>query len=297
MKSFNEVLKETKRRLGSANIHSGHGYDSIHDEAVALVLYAANMPLVQNNHLENEPFPTEHLNRLNRFLDDRCVEKIPTAYIIGTALLAGIQFICDERALIPRSPIAQALIDRLLPWRKADTSPEMIVDVCCGGGSLGILASHVYPDATVVLSDLDWRALSLASENVRLTGLEPQVICVQGDLLEAIACNSVDLILANPPYVSIDEILTLPAEYQHEPRFALEAARNGTALARHILYQAEKTLSHDGLLIIELGETWIQLEREFPKVPFVWMDLPNGGAGVAVINAKELRDWRANGIL
>jgi ribosomal protein L3 glutamine methyltransferase len=89
----------------------------------------------------------------------------------------------------------------------------------------------------------------------------------------------------------------LPAEYQHEPRVALEAEAEGTALALRILSTAAVLLTNDGLLVLEVGDTAEALECSLPRVPFTWVDLPQGGSGVAVISAQELRDWSAAGIL
>jgi ribosomal protein L3 glutamine methyltransferase len=169
--------------------------------------------------------------------------------------------------------------------------------VCCGGGSLGIVAATCFPEATVVLSDLDGQALSLAAENVRFNDLGSRVLCLQADLLTPLAVGSVDLILSNPPYVSAAEMRDLPAEYQHEPRVALEAEAEGTALALRILSTAAVLLTNDGLLVLEVGDTAEALECSLPRVPFTWVDLPQGGSGVAVISAQELRDWSAAGIL
>ena len=123
------------------------------------------------------------------------------------------------------------------------------------------------------------------------------MFCLRADLLTALAAGSVDLILSNPPYVSAAEMRDLPAEYEHEPRVALEAEAEGTALALQVLRAAASLLTSEGLLVLEVGETAETLEDRLPRVPFTWVDLPQGGSGVAVISAQELRDWRAAGIL
>jgi ribosomal protein L3 glutamine methyltransferase len=116
-------------------------------------------------------------------------------------------------------------------------------------------------------------------------------------LLSALAPESVDLILSNPPYVSAAEMRDLPAEYEHEPRVALVAEAEGTALALQVLRASSSLLTSKGLLVLEVGETAETLERSLPRVPFTWVDLPQGGSGVAIISAQELRDWRAAGLL
>ena len=297
MATFATKLGQIETALDAAGLCFGHGYASAHDEAVALLLAAAKLPAEQTAALLAEPFPVEAETRLNQMLAVRCNERQPVAYIVGEAYLAGVRFLSDHRALVPRSPIAQLLTEGLFPWWAAASSPRHIVDVCCGGGSLGIVAATCFPEATVTLSDLDSQALSLAAENVRFNDLGSRVFCVQADLLAALAAGSVDLILSNPPYVSAAEMRDLPAEYEHEPRVALEAEAEGTALALQVLRTAASLLSSEGLLILEVGETAEALECSLPRVPFTWVDLPQGGSGVAVISAQELRDWRAAGIL
>jgi ribosomal protein L3 glutamine methyltransferase len=173
----------------------------------------------------------------------------------------------------------------------------VIVDVCSGGGSLGLVAAEAFPDAIVLLSDLDGQALSLASENIALHDRADRVIALRADLLSALSSGSVDVVLANPPYVSRAEMAELPPEYNAEPRIALEADAEGTELAVRLLREGARVLAPDGLMLLEVGETWMTLEDRLPKVPFLWLELPQGGSGVAVISAQELRDWDAAGIL
>ena len=149
----------------------------------------------------------------------------------------------------------------------------------------------------MLLSDLDELALSLAAENIGLHGRSDRVCALRADLLSAIQSGSVDVVLANPPYVSQAEMTELPVEYRAEPRIALEADAGGTELAVSLLREAVRILAPDGLMMLEVGETWTALEERLPKVPFFWLELPQGGSGVAAISAQELRDWDAAGIL
>ena len=68
-------------------------------------------------------------------------------------------------------------------------------------------------------------------------------------------------------------------------------------MAVRLLREGARVLAPDGLMLLEVGETWMTLEDRLPKVPFLWIELPQGGLGVAVISAQELRDWDAAGIL
>jgi len=297
MQTFRTKLSQVETALQDAAVYCGHGYESVSDEAVALVLGAAGLSPKQPMSLLEQPFPAEAEPRLEGLVHQRCRQRLPVAYCLQEAYLAGLRFIADPRALIPRSPVAHIVAGRLAPWWPDNREPGLIVDVCCGGGSLGLVAAEAFPRATVLLSDLDKQALSLASENVALHGRADRVCALRADLLSALGSGSADVVLANPPYVSRSEMAELPPEYNTEPRIALEADAEGTELAVRLLREAVRVLAPDGLMLLEVGETWMTLEDRLPKVPFLWLELPQGGSGVAVISAQELRDWDAAGIL
>ena len=297
MQTFRSKLSQVETALQDAAVYYGHGYESVFDEAVALVLGAAGLAPEQPLSLLDQPFPGEADSRLAVLLDQRCRQRLPVAYCLKEAYLAGLRFIADPRALIPRSPVSHVVAERLMPWWPEDREPGLIVDVCCGGGSLGLVAAEAFPGAAVLLSDLDERALSLASENIALHRRSDRVIALRADLLSTLGSGSADIVLANPPYVSRSEMAELPPEYNAEPRIALEADAEGTELAVRLLREAVRVLAPDGLMLLEVGETWMELEDRLPKAPFLWLELPQGGSGVAAISAQELRDWDAAGIL
>ena len=297
MQTFRTKLSQVESALQKAGVYCGHGYESVADEAVALVLGAADLVPEQPVSLLDEPFPDDAEAQLVDLLDRRCRRRLPVAYCLEEAYLAGLRFISDARALVPRSPVSHAVAERLSPWWPAQRDPAVIVDVCCGGGSLGLVAAAAFPDAAVLLSDLDQQALSLSTENIILHGRSDRVRAVRADLTSAIRSGCVDILLANPPYVSRAEMAELPPEYSHEPSMALEADAEGTDLAVRLLREAARVLAPDGLMLLEVGETWMTLEDRLPKVPFLWLELPQGGSGVAAISAQELRDWEAAGIL
>ena len=297
MQTFRTKLSQVETALRDASVYCGHGYESVSDEAVAIVLGAVGLLPEQPLSLLDQLFPVEAEMQLEALLDQRCRQRLPVAYCLQEAYLAGLRFIADDRALVPRSPVSHVVAERLAPWWPEDREPSLIVDVCCGGGSLGLVAAEAFPCATVLLSDLDEQALSLASENIALHRRSDRVCALRADLLSALRSGSADLVLANPPYVSRAEMAELPPEYSAEPRIALQADAEGTELAVSLLREAVRVLAPDGLMLLEVGETWMALEERIPKAPFLWLDLPQGGSGIAAISAQELRDWDAAGIL
>ena len=196
MPTFRDMLIDTEDALIRADVFFGHGYDCAHDEAVALVLTAADRsPTGTGAEILEVEYPEHARQRLDEFVSKRCVARLPLAYITQVAWLGPLCFKSDARALVPRSPVASLIMSDFAPWYSGP-SPAVIVDVCCGGGSLGMLAKTAYPAALVVLSDLDGDALSLAQENRED---HPVDGVVQADLLSWCAGESVDIIFGESP--------------------------------------------------------------------------------------------------
>ena len=288
MATFRETLIDTETVLLKADVFFGHGYESAHDEAVALVLAAADYSLAGTSAaiLDTE-YPPTAAPKLRSFIIARCEERLPVAYITGEAWLGHLCFKSDARALVPRSPVAELVLNHFEPWYRGP-DPQVIIDVCCGGGSLGMLAKSLFPSAQVLLSDLDSAALSLASENSQIHAVDG---IVRGDLLSWCRSSSVDIIIANPPYVDADDMRGLPKEYLHEPGLALAGGEDGLDLVRVLLTDAARILRPTGLLILEVGNSFEALDDLSEQLHPIWVELQQGGNGVAVFTAQDLAQW------
>jgi ribosomal protein L3 glutamine methyltransferase len=291
MMTFREILIDTEAELLNADVFFGHGYESAHDEAVALVLAAADLSLMDTSSaILDTDYPSTASLKLRSFLNARCEERLPVAYITGEAWLGHLCFKSDERALVPRSPVAEVVLNAFEPWYQGP-DPQVIVDVCCGGGSLGMLAKSMFPTAQVLLSDLDHAALSLASENSQIHAVDG---IVRGDLLSWCQALCVDIIIANPPYVDARDMQGLPAEYHHEPGLALSGGDDGLDLVRVLLRDAARILRPTGLLILEVGNSFEALDELSEQLHPIWIELEQGGHGVAVFMAQDLAQWAAS---
>ena len=114
---------------------------------------------------------------------------------------------------------------------------------------------------------------------------------LQSNLFAGIADARYDLILSNPPYVDAADLASMPAEYHHEPERALGSGPDGLDLTRKILSSAGAYLRDEGLLIVEVGNSWAALESAFPRVPFTWVEFEHGGEGVFTLTASELQEY------
>ncbi len=289
-KTLGAALYYCAARLESSGVFFGHGTDNAWDEAVQLVLGVLGLPVDCDDTVLPQPLDEAAFFTLQGMLERRIEGRVPLPYLLRRAWFAGLEFHCDERAIIPRSPIAELIAQEFRPWYQGPP-PRRVLDLCCGGGCIGLAVAHYYPQVEVDLVDLDEQALALAAENISSLGLGRRASIVHSDLFSGLKSRGYDLILSNPPYVNQADLSSMPDEYFHEPELALGSGPDGLTLTRIILAQAAGFLNDDGLLFVELGNSWVDLEVLYPTIPFTWVEFENGGHGVLAISKKELQEY------
>ncbi len=283
---------ETAIRAAAAAFESdglffGHGTDTAIDEASWLVLHALGLSPLEAPDYSRALTP-EECESCNSVLTRRIKERIPAAYITGEAWFAGYRFLADERALVPRSPLAEFIVDDFFGLVEHVAEPK-ILDLCTGGGCIAIACALSSPTASVDGSDLSQDALDLAGENVELHRLIDQVRLFKGSLFEPID-QKYNLIISNPPYVDARDINEMPSEFEHEPAMGLAAGHDGLDLVRIMLSEAAQYLEDDGYLIVEVGNSFAALEAAYPDLDFGWLQFSQGGLGVFALSRQELVD-------
>jgi ribosomal protein L3 glutamine methyltransferase len=222
----------------------------------------------------------------------RIATREPAAYVMGRTYIQGVPFLCDRRAIVPRSYLGELLFDEALVG-ESGLIPDpgavgRVLDLCCGGGSLAILAALVFPQARIDAVDLSPEALALAAENVALHGLGERIALHAGDLFAPLGKARYDLILANPPYVAEEVVAAFPPEFAAEPRMAHAGGADGFDIVRRIVAGAKGRLAADGVLLCEIGEDRAVLEDAFPEVPFLWLDTAESSGEVFLVRREEL---------
>ncbi|MDP5069771.1 MAG: 50S ribosomal protein L3 N(5)-glutamine methyltransferase [Congregibacter sp.] len=281
------ALEQVHGALDQAALCYGHGTDSAWDEAVSLMLNAASLPVDSGNSVLSLPVTDRAWQTALDWLQRRIEERKPLPYLTGRAWFAGLEFGCDERALVPRSPLAEVIRNAYQPWW-TDGAPARLLDLCCGGGCIGIAAAVYQPSLDVVIADIDEDALCLARENVQRHQLQGRVRTLHSDLMDALGHERFDVILCNPPYVDSADLAAMPAEYRAEPPRGLGCGTDGLDLARRILRDAQQHLTDEGLLFLELGNSWETLDAELATLPLTWLEFSEGGHGVLLVRAAEL---------
>ncbi len=278
-------------RFLKAGLVFAHGTDNALDEAACLVMQALHIGYDQPDAVLDEEITEADRLQVVQLLEQRIKRRKPAAYLLHQAWFANLPFYVDERVLVPRSPIAELIEAQFSPWVKPEQVGR-ILDMCTGSGCIGIACAHVFPDATVDLTDLSSDALDVARENIKRHHLRDRVQALQSDIFSALRGRVYDIIVANPPYVPEEDMRQLAPEFAYEPSMGLVAGSDGLDIVVQILKHAALYLGENGILVVEVGHTEGLLVAQFPDVPFMWLDFEYGGSGVFMLDAAQLEDYQ-----
>jgi release factor glutamine methyltransferase len=175
----------------------------------------------------------------------------PLQHLLGTVEFCGHTFAIDKRAMVPR-PETEQLVEWLASEVRDQRSEIKILDVGTGSGVIALSLATKFPDAEIFAVDISEDAVALARENGARLGLNDRVHLQQSDLLENLP-ERFDLIVANLPYISMQDRHLLAREVLHDPEVALFAGPNGDELMRKLIEEAPLHLEPGGLLALEIG--------------------------------------------
>lgn len=288
--TIEQWLDQAAQHLDEANVFFGHGTDNAWDEACWMVAHVAQLPPDFDDTMMSERLTRELCCALNDLLAKRIETKKPLAYLTGQAWFAGLEFKVNEDVLVPRSPMAELILNHLSPWL-SDQMPKRVLDVGTGSGCLALAVAHHWPQVTAVVGvDVSPEALALAADNARSLGLQDKVTWIQSDVYEGLDGQTFDVILSNPPYVPTQSMASLPTEYTHEPVLGLEAGELGLDVVVRLVLGAKAHLSPTGILVCEVGEAWASWDAWAARhrLEIIWLDFEHGGEGVFLVSAKAL---------
>jgi len=280
-------IEHQAARLTEAGVSFGHGTTNAFDEAAWLALWRLSLPLDALDEHAQQDLTPKQLAQIAALVDERIATRKPAAYLTREAWLQGVPFYVDERAIVPRSFIAELIADASIDaWLSDETT--RVLDLCTGNGSLAVLAALAWPEVQVDAIDLSPEALEVARINVERHGLQGRIRLLQGDGLAPAAGQKYDLILCNPPYVNSGSMAALPAEYRAEPELALAGGADGMDFVRRLLAEAPRHLSAHGVLVLEIGNERAFFEAAFPNLEVAWMETSAGEDQVLLITQEAL---------
>ena len=309
-----ELIEQSAAELEHAGAAFGHGTTNAFDEAAWLVLWQLGLPLDANLDttpeippdtapdtrpnpsvsgpvsLANRPIALGEYAQVATILKARVHLRKPAAYLTHEAWLQGVPFYVDERAIVPRSFIAELLVDGTIDaWLGEHTG--RVLDLCTGNGSLAVLAAMAYPEVQVDASDVSTDALEVARINVAKHALQDRIAVLLSDGLPSTQ-GPYDLILCNPPYVNAHSMALLPAEYRSEPALALDGNRDGGTdgmdFIRTLLRDAPAHMTPHAVLVLEIGNERAHFEAAFPRLEVVWLPTSAGMDQVLLVTVDAL---------
>lgn len=283
-----EALRRGAQALDRAGVFFGHGTDNPDDDAAALLFHVLGLTAAPTAATYRRRLTMRQRVAFEALLELRISMRWPAVYLTGRTWFAGLPMRTDARALIPRSPIAELIEQQFRPWIDP-ARVKRVLDLCTGGGCIALACAHYLPKARVEGSDISDAALELAKENARDLRLTRRVRFLKSDHFSALKGRRYDIIVSNPPYVGEREMRSLPPEYEHEPRLALAAGKQGLDSVRVILKESAQHLTPGGLLVVEVGNTETQVRRQWPRVPFTWLEFERGGGGVFLLTREQLQ--------
>jgi ribosomal protein L3 glutamine methyltransferase len=293
-----DCVTRAAQQLTEAGVVFGHGTQNAFDEAAWLVLWQLELPLdtpleptadADSPTLVRLVTPAEQA-KVDALVSTRIATRKPAAYLTHEAWLQGVSFYVDERAIVPRSLIAEVLVEGNLDYW-LNESTHRVLDLCTGNGSLAVLAALVYPDVVVQASDISADALEVAHINVARHGLHQRISLHQGDGLPDHG-GPYDLILCNPPYVNADSMAKLPPEFRAEPALALDGniagGVDGMDFVRRLLRELPAHMTDNAILVLEIGNERVHFEAAFPSLEVIWLATSAGEDQVLLVSREAL---------
>ena len=183
---------------------------------------------------------------------ERRVNGLPLEHVVGWAEFHGLRIAVDPGVFVPRRR-SEFLVDTAIALLSA-APPQVVVDLCCGTGALGLATATALPGAELHVADLDPAAVACARHNVEPAGGH----VYQGDLFAPLPDSlrgRIEIVICNAPYVPTEEIAFMPPEArEHEAPMALDGGSDGLAILRRVCAQTPGWLAPGGFLIVETSE-------------------------------------------
>lgn len=289
MSTIGDLVRWGASRFQEAELTYGHGTNNALDEAYNLVRHALHLPHDIPPYMIQCKLTRAERQKVVQLLVDRITTRNPAPYLINEAWFGEWPFYVDERVLIPRSPISELIEAQFEPWIDPDRI-HRVLDLCTGSGCIAVACALTFPEAAIDASDVSPAALEVAKINVEKYTLQEQIRLIQSDVFSALnpVQDQYDVIVSNPPYVNARDMDALTEEFRREPALALQAGHDGLDIVKRILNQAGDFLSPQGLLVVEVGNSYPELIEQYPQLPFVWPEFVKGGHGVFVLTKEQL---------
>lgn len=204
---------------------------------------------------DRELYASEEICQQMETMTNRLIHGEPLAYILGEWEFYGLPLYVNKNVLIPRDDTCAVAALAIQKALFLNQDPR-ILDLCTGSGCIGLAVASRVKDARVTLADISKDALFVAKKNIVRNNLSARVSCIQADALKRPSpfLGKFDIIVSNPPYITDQEMLELPASVSDfEPHLALCGGEDGLDFYRAIAKNYAEALKPGGYLCFEFG--------------------------------------------
>lgn len=267
-------LLEFKKNTVAAFVSSGISVQEASIEAdilIGFVLGVKKKDIIINPDME---IPYEKLNKLETFVKKRIEERIPVQYLTNEAYFMGFKFYVDENVLIPR-PETEVLVEEVIEIVKQNFNDNVkkfsILDLGTGSGCIACVLAKQLGDIKITASDISDKAINIAKTNAKSLSVAEKINFIYSDMFNVID-EKFNIIVSNPPYISINEKESLQIEVvNHEPHLALFVNdEKGLSFYEKLAFESVNYLEKDGVLAVECGIYQAELIKSiFEKNGFV----------------------------
>ncbi|MBE8949820.1 MAG: peptide chain release factor N(5)-glutamine methyltransferase [Quinella sp. 3Q1] len=240
-----KVLSDATQRLSAQKI------DTPRLDAEILLAHVLNCRRLTLYIDSEKILPLEAVLRFNDLINRR-LKKIPVAYLTGTKDFMGLTFAVNENVLVPR-PDTEILTELVGEFLRERVGGGIFADLGTGSGAIAISILKFVKSARAMAVDISEAALSVAKFNAEKFHVADRIKFLCGDLFAPLEGKIFDAIVSNPPYIPTNELKTLQAEVQREPKLALDGGADGLNFYRRILCDAPRFLVDGGILAVEVG--------------------------------------------
>jgi release factor glutamine methyltransferase len=205
--------------------------------------------------MEKETEVSDEVHHTLNTIAGRLNNHEPIQYILGEEEFMGMRFMVSPAVLIPRPETEELVKHVSLPSPTSnDEHPTKILDIGTGSACIAISLKSLMPMAEVYATDISEDALSIAQKNVER--LEPNITLLKHDILnEAIPLTELDIIVSNPPYVTLQEKQSMQQHVlDHEPHLAWFVPDNDPLIFyKAISSRGKQALKAGGKVIVEIN--------------------------------------------
>ncbi len=238
MKTIGELLQLSSDFLGQKGVERSRREA---EDLLSAVLQVPRLDLyMQFDRLLDE----QEISNYRTYIQRRS-QGVPYEYIVGQVRFLEVEIKVTPDVLIPR-PETEILVAKIL--EQLPDTPMEVWDICCGSGCIAISLKKARPSWTVFASDISPQALALAKGNAVKNGT--QVTFLEGDLLKPFQGLKADVIISNPPYVSVKEYASMD---KSEPQIALVGGLTGYEFYERLAQEIPHHLRPGCKVFFELG--------------------------------------------